>query len=73
VRAYDRALDMEALARPTRVGLSSPVMRRVVQAGLDTPVPTFVRAAALVVLMFVFSCRTSSAIGLRGVDVDTVR
>jgi integrase len=71
VRAYDRSFDLTALVRPTRVGLSGQIMRRVVvQLGLATPVPTSVRAAAMVVFMFVFGCRASTAMGLRGSDIE---
>jgi hypothetical protein len=64
VRAYDRALDIDALARPTRVGLPTPVLRRVLSLGIETPIPTMVRAAAMVLFMFLLRCRASTAVGL---------
>jgi hypothetical protein len=36
--------------------------------GLETPVPTLVREAALVLFMFLFGCRASTAVGVRGSD-----
>jgi integrase len=70
VPAYDRALDIVALARPTRVGLPAPVLRRVLSLGLETPVPTMVRAAAMVLFMFLFGCRASTAVGLCDSDIE---
>jgi hypothetical protein len=70
VRAYDRALDMNALARPTRVGLPALVLRRVLSLGLEAPVPTMVRAGARVLFMFLFGSRASTAVGLRDSDTE---
>ena len=70
VKAYDRAFDLNALSRPTRVGLGAAVMRRVLALGLSTPVPTLVRDAALVMCMFLFGCRASTVTGLRNSDVE---
>jgi integrase len=70
VRAYDRAFDERVLTRPTRVGLSAPMMRRVLAFGLETPVPMLLRAAALVVFMFLFGCRASTTVALRASDFE---
>jgi integrase len=68
-RAYDRAFDLSALPRPTLVGLSAALMRRVLTWGLATPVPTLVRDAAMVMLIFLFGCRASAAVGLLDSDL----
>jgi integrase len=70
VQAYSRAFDLGAVARPTRVGLSAAVMRRILVLGLQTPVPALVRDAALVMFMFLFGCRASTAVSVRGSDLD---
>jgi hypothetical protein len=69
-RAYDPAFDPGALPRPTRVGLPAAVMRCVLALGLETPVLTLVRGAALVMFVFLFGCRASTAVSLRGSDID---
>jgi hypothetical protein len=70
VRAYARVFDIGAFSRPMRVGLQAAVMRRVLMLGLSTPVPTLARAAAIVLFMFLFGCRASTAVGLRDTDVE---
>jgi hypothetical protein len=65
VRPYDRALDMDALTRPTRVDLPGPVQRRVLFLDLETLVPPKVRAAAMVLFMFLFGCRIDARRPLR--------
>jgi hypothetical protein len=68
-RAYDRAIDLSTLPRPTRVGLPAALMRCVLALGLDTPVPTLVRDAAMVMFLFLFRCRASTAVGLLDSDL----
>jgi site-specific recombinase XerC len=68
-RAYDRAFDPSALTRPTRVGLPAALMRRMLTLDLATPVPTLVRDSAIVMFMFLFGCRTPTAVGLRDSDI----
>jgi hypothetical protein len=70
VRTHKRALDMNALTRPTRVGLPAPVLRPVLSLGLETPVLTIVRAAATVLVMFLFGCRAPTAVSLRESDIE---
>jgi hypothetical protein len=68
-RAYDRAFDLGALPRPTRVGLSAALIRRVLSLGLQTPVPTLVRDAAMALFMFLFRGCESAAGRLRDSDL----
>jgi site-specific recombinase XerD len=68
-RAYDRAFDLNAFSRPTRVGLWAVWMRRVLSLGLETHVPTLIRIAAMVMFMFLFGCQESTAVSLRDSDL----
>jgi hypothetical protein len=70
VQAYSRAFDLGAVARPMRVGLPAGLVRLILVLGLETPVPTLVRDAALVLFMFLFGCRASTAVGVRGSDLE---
>jgi hypothetical protein len=70
VQAYSRAFDLGAVAHPTRVGLPAAVMRRILVLGLETPVPTLVRDAPFVLFMFLFGCRASTAVSVRGSDLE---
>jgi integrase len=67
--AYGRAFDHYAPSRPTRVGLPEAVIRRVLNLGLETSVPTLVRDAAMVMFMFVFGCRASTAVRMQDADI----
>jgi hypothetical protein len=69
VRAYDRALAVEATYRDIRVGLPANLMRPIVTLGLTTPVVMLIRDEALVIIMFMFGCRASTAGGVRESDV----
>jgi hypothetical protein len=68
VQAYSRAFDLGAVAGQKRVGLPAAVMRRILVLGLETPVPTLVRVAALVLFMFLVGCRASTAVSVPGSD-----
>jgi integrase len=70
VQAYSRAFDASAVSRPMRVGLSAAVMRQILVLGLATPVPTLVRNAALILFMFLFGCRASTAVSMRRSDLE---
>jgi hypothetical protein len=50
--------------------LSAPVLRRVLAIRLETPVPMLLRAAAVVVSMFLFGCRASTTGTLRASDIE---
>jgi hypothetical protein len=45
-------------------------MRRILVLGLETPVPTLVSDAALVLFMFLFGCSASTAVSVRGCDLE---
>jgi hypothetical protein len=70
MRSCDRAFDLRALSRPTLVGFGAAVLRRILEVGHSTPVPTLERDAALVVFMLLFGCRVSTITGLRDSDLE---
>jgi site-specific recombinase XerD len=45
-------------------------MRRVLNFGMETSIPTLVRDASMVMFMFVFGCRAYTAVSLRDADID---
>jgi integrase len=70
VQAYSRAFDASAVTHPMRVGLPAAVMRHILVLGLEMPVPTLVRDAALILVMFLFGCRASTAVSMRRSDLE---
>jgi integrase len=70
VQAYSRAFDASAVTRPMRVGLPAAVMRQILVLGLETPVPTLVRDAALMLFLFLFGCRASTTVSMRRSDLE---
>jgi hypothetical protein len=65
VRAYDRALDMDALTRPTRVDLPGHVQRRVLFFGPRDPGPAYGACCRNGLFMFLFRCRIDGRRPLR--------
>jgi hypothetical protein len=70
VQAYSCAFDASAVTLPMRIGLPAAVMRQILVLGLATPVPTLVRDAVLILFLFLFGCRASTAVSMRRSDLE---